>query len=217
VKPVYWKVPALWPGETFVLLGGGPSLTQAQVDACRGRARVIAINDQLRLAPWADVHYFCDDKWWRWHKDADWYRGFGGLRITLENLDLCKVEPGMRPVQNVATTGLCAEPNGVMNGRNSGYQCMNLAVHLGAARILLLGFDMRAVVEQRKQKTHWFGDHPGGTSPTVYQVMLDAFPTIVEPLRQRAIDVVNCTPGSALACFRRGNIEDELKCVVPTA
>jgi len=36
---------------------------------------------------------------------------------------------------------------------------VNLAVQLGAARILLLGYDMRAV----DGKTHWFGEHPWPT------------------------------------------------------
>jgi len=45
------SVPRLWPGETFVCLASGPSLTQADVDYCRGKARVIAIKDVLHLAP----------------------------------------------------------------------------------------------------------------------------------------------------------------------
>lgn len=216
MKPVYWTVPVLWPGDTFVILGGGPSITPEQVLACRGRARVIAINDQLRLAPWANVHYFCDDKWWKWHHAAPWYQAFKSLRITLENPAICAQDRTLNPVQNVGTVGLFEERHGVMTGRNSGYQAINLAVHLGAKRILLLGFDMRAITEQRKVKTHWFGDHPGGTSPGVYNTMLDCFPSLVEPLANRGIEVVNCTPESALKVFRRGTIESEL-CAAPTA
>lgn len=216
MKPAYWRVPAIWPGDTFAILGGGPSITAEQVVACKGRARVIAINDQLRLAPWANVHYFCDNKWWKWHHGASWYTAFEGLRITLENPDVCAQDRSCNPVQNVGATGLCAARNGVMTGRNSGYQAINLAVHLGAKRILLLGFDMRAIVEQRKAKTHWFGDHPGGTSPSVYGTMLENFPSLVKPLAERGIEVVNCTPGSALGVFRRSDIESEL-CAAPTA
>lgn len=216
MKPRYWFAPALWPGDTFVVLGGGPSITPEQVVACRGRARVIAVNDQLRLAPWANVHYFCDDKWWKWHHQQSWYRAYQGLRVTLENLHLAPQDNTLNSIQNVGTTGLCEVHTGVMTGRNSGYQAINLAAHLGARKILLLGFDMRAVMEQRKPKTHWFGDHPGGTSPGVYQTMLDCFPSIVEPLQQRGIEVVNCTPDSALKLFRRSTIESEL-CAAPTA
>ena len=62
--PEVWAVPPIWRGATVVCLGGGPSLTAADAAQCRGRARVIAINDAYRLVPWADLLYFCDYRWW---------------------------------------------------------------------------------------------------------------------------------------------------------
>lgn len=218
MKPVYWSVPRLWPGETVVIIGGGPSLTAEQVNACKGRARVIAINDALRLAPWCDVHYFCDDKWWRWHHGKAWYQAFSGLRITLENLHLAKDEPALKSVQNASrpdapgkpTEALCEAPIGVMTGMNSGYQCINLAVHLGAKRILLLGYDMQGVLVQRTVRTHWFGDHPDRTSDTVYHSMREHFPKLLKPLAALGVEVINCTPGSALGCFTKATIDEAL-------
>jgi hypothetical protein len=218
MKPVYWPVPRLWPGETVVLIGGGPSLTPAQVNACKHRARVIAINDALRLAPWCDVHYFCDDRWWRWHHRSDWYKAYTGLRITLENLHLAKEDPTLKSVQNVGrpdapkqpTEALCSEPTGVMPGRNSGYQCINLAVHLGAKRILLLGFDMKGVLAGRSVRTHWFGKHPDPTADSVYAEFLQQFPKLVKPLAALGVDVINCSPDSALGCFKKTTIEEAL-------
>lgn len=219
MKPVYWSVPKLWPGETVVLIGGGPSLTPEQVNACRGRARVIAINDALRLAPWCDVHYFCDERWWKWHHKKDWYQAYMGLRITLENLHLAKEEPTLKGVQNTGrpdapnrpTEALCAEPHGVMPGQNSGYQCINLAVHLGAARILLLGYDMKGVLVQRTIRTHWFGDHPDKTGDSIYSDMLAQFPKLLKPLAALGVHVINCTPDSALGCFKKTTIEEALR------
>ncbi len=40
--------------------------------------------------------------------------------------------------------------------------------------------------------------------------MLPNFPTLIEPLKARGVEVVNCTPGSALTCFPMGKIEDLL-------
>lgn len=211
----YWEAPELWPGRLFVCIGGGHSLTQAQVDACRQarwgghRVRVIAINDAYRLAPWADVLYFCDDKWWQWHnkKLAQWpglivrlqggHHDFGDARIkVLRNLD----EPH----------GLADRRDGLHHGRNSGYQAIGLAVHLGAARIVLLGYDMHAPLVGDRVKTHWFGDHPGGTSPAVYEVMKPCFETLPKPLAKRGVEVINATPGSALRVFPRLSIEQAL-------
>jgi hypothetical protein len=53
----------VWAGETAVLVASGPSLCPSDVDRVRGRARVIAVNDGYRLAPWADVLYACDRRW----------------------------------------------------------------------------------------------------------------------------------------------------------
>ena len=41
------RVPSLCPGGTVVCLGGGPSLHADDVDYCRGKATVVAINDSL--------------------------------------------------------------------------------------------------------------------------------------------------------------------------
>jgi hypothetical protein len=206
----YWEVPHLWHAATAVCIGGGPSLTPAQVDHCRGRARVIAINDAYRLAPWADVLYFCDDRWWQWHakKLADWKgmivrlqgggHDFGDARIkVLRNLDEKK--------------GLAKRRDGLHTGQNSGFQAINLAVQLGAARIVLLGYDMRSVLEGGKEKTHWFGDHPGGTAGRVYeQIMLPHFESLVKPLAELGVQVINATPGSKITCFKKLPIEQAL-------
>lgn len=192
-------VPELWPGETVAILGGGKSLTADQVNACRGRVRVIGINDAYRLAPWADLLWFCDEKWFNWHRAG--VLSFRGQVATLENYHLRDVVPGLWCLHNVGQTGLYPERWGVMTGGNSGYQCINLAVHLGARRILLLGYDMKP--------GHWFGDHPKATQPHVYAgTMLPKFPTLVEPLKQRGVEVINCTPGSALACFPKADLAD---------
>mgnify|MGYP000877982445 CR=1 FL=1 len=212
----YWTVPEAWPRCTVVCIAGGPSLTPAQVEACRDRVdengwrvRVIAINNAYQLAPWADVLYFCDDKWWQWHhrKLADWkgeilrlqggLHDFGDRRIkVLRNLD----QKG----------GLSERRDGLHTGQNSGYQAINLAVHYGAARIVLLGYDMHAPLVGGKPKTHWFGDHPGGTSPTVYEQMRPWFDTLAKPLAERGVEVINATPGSALRCFPRKTLQEAL-------
>lgn len=186
----YWRVPRLWPGATAVCLGGGPSLEREDVAYCRGRARIIAVNDAYRLAPWADVLYACDAKWWRWH---DGVPDFAGLKVTLEAPEF----PSLKRLAQGAERGFEPEPTRLATGRNGGYQAIHLAVHFGAARILLLGYDLRLV----DGRSHWFGGHPVATKPEVYARMRPCFESLVVPLAERGVEVVNCTPGSALACF----------------
>lgn len=207
----YWTAQEEWPGSTFVCIGGGPSLTAAQVEACRdlrdergARVRVIAINNAWQLASFADFLYFCDDKWWQWHgrKLAGWQgrivrmagggHDFGDPRILVLKND---------NNDGKSHGGLAAARDALRPGKNSGYQAINLAVHLGAKRILLLGYDMKASVEKGVVKTHWFGDHPGGTSQDVYLQMLPWFDTLPPLLKKRGIEIINCTPASALKTF----------------
>ena len=191
---VYATVPRKWPDSTIVCIGGGPSLTQEDVEAVRGRVdAVIAINDAYRLAPWADVLYACDERWWTWHKGV---KSFAGLKYSLQKSSL--KWRGVQVLQNTGPIGLERKPNGLKTGKNSGYQAMNLAFHLGAKRILLLGYDMQVAIG----KSHWFGSHPGGGPPPV-QSFRGMFRQIVGPLEKEGVSVVNCSRETALDCFTR--------------
>ncbi len=195
-------VERLWPGETFAILATGPSLTQADVDSCRGRSRVIAVNDAYRLAPWADVLYAADLPWWDAHPDAS---RFAGLKFA------CKPAPGkdkqahahLAILTKTGDSGLETNPSGVRSGRgNSGYQAINLARHLGAARILLLGYDM----QRSGRKAHFFGSHQSPlVDPPDYRWLewRTAFATLIAPLAREGISIVNCTRDSALTCFEK--------------
>lgn len=199
-------VEKLWPGDTFICLGGGPSLTPADVDFVRGKARVIAVNDAYRLAPWADVLYACDDRWWKWqHRERpSEIAAFGGLKFSLKRESARYA--GVQVLRNTGDQGLELSPTGLRNGRNGGYQAINLAVHLGASRVLLLGYDMKL---GEKGEKHWFGEHPDhGRSP--YATFRRVFPTIVKPLKEIGVEVFNCSRRTALACFPRVPLETAL-------
>lgn len=198
------EVPRLWPGETVVCLGAGPSLSQADVDAVRGRARVIAIKDAIQMAPWADAVYSCgkdSSQWWSRCGDA-LLANYQGLRFSL---DMKAARWGATVLGQGHESGLSTDPAVLMHGRNSGYQAINLAVHLGAAKILLLGYDM-----QRTHGRENFHDGPMKGPGDKYQGWLPLFETLVEPLKQLGVAVINCTPGSALTCFPMMSLSEAL-------
>lgn len=200
--------PRQWPGETVVCLGSGPSLTPADVDLCRGRARVIAVNDTFTLAPWADVLYACDASWWLSHPAAN---SFAGQKWSLDHHSWADYRARFPDVQHLANTGpsgLELDPSGLRNGRNSGYQAINLAVHFGASRIVLLGYDMQAPADR---PAHFFGDHRAPRPP--FNIFLPHFPTLVAPLQALGVELVNATRETALTCFSRAAITDVLQAV----
>ena len=179
--------------STFVLIGGGPSLTVEDVEYVRDRARVIVINDGYKLAPWAFALYAADSKWIEWHDGAPSFRGH---KYSIESQQTT-TRPGWAVLRNTGYVGLDLEPKCLRTGFNGGYQAINLAVHLGAKRIVLLGYDMAPAPNGLG---HWFGEHPDGTvSP--YQQMREAFDTLVEPLAAEGISVVNSTRRTALTAF----------------
>jgi len=195
-----------WPGATFVLLGGGPSLTEADVNAIkwRVRMRVIAINDAVRLASWADVLYAADARWWSHHNGVP---SFKGPKFSIDAPNDPVKWPDVQVLANTGLVGLELDPAGLRAGFNSGYQAINLAVHLGAARILLLGYDMSLAADG---KSHWFGEHPQGWPASPYEQMREAFNTLVEPLQEIGVEVVNCSRRTALTAFRCASLDDEL-------
>lgn len=199
-----WVVEPEWLGKTVLCLGSGPSLTEADVVYAMARVdHTVAINTTGRIAPDADLLYYCDTKWWRWHGDEPWVHAFqargaivkGSLHDKERNTGI-----GIRNIALTTPSGFEDSPDRLAHGRNSGYAVVHLMAHLWAKRIILLGYDMGY---KASKDSHWHGSHPTAQKPSVYSVMLKEWPTIVEPLKARGIEVINCTPGSALQAFPR--------------
>lgn len=209
-----WSVPKAWPGETCVVLGAGPSLTAEQCEQVRGRARVIAVNNTgidtvdsftgeliPARAPWADVLFASDAKWWREYQVRA--MKFAGLKVTCVN--------GLRwdGLHNLAFSPRAPfddRPTHLVSGGNSGYQAVHLAAHFGARRILLLGFDMREVNMRR----HYFGNHPPPcNSKGRFDRWIRNFRSLAAYLETKGVALINCTPGSALTGMKRSTLEAE--------
>lgn len=228
----FWTVPRLFDGETVAILASGPSICLEQTARLRGRCRVIAIADSYLLAPWADIHYWCDAKWFRWHRELKansqamfgtrraeaLFWGFQGIRVTIENSghEVHHFDPSVKVLRNdskrdakYCREGLCEEPDGIRTGSNSGHQAINLAFHTGPRRILLLGYDMRAI----KGRHHWFGDHPERhqQNQQIYpSSFIPALETLKKPLEDHGVEVINCSPGSALTTWPHQSLKDVL-------
>lgn len=193
-------VPRLWPGGTVACLATGPSLTQADVDLVTARVDgVIAVNDAVRLAPRADILYACDGRWWKWH---DGVPTFTGLKFALKSDARHWESHGVQVLKDGGLEGLDLRPGYIRRGHNSGFQAINVAVHAGAARILLLGYDMRG--------GHFFGRHPDNSAPQ-FAACLPLFQTLVAPLAAAGVEVINCTRKTAITCFRRAPLEQAVR------
>lgn len=196
------RVEEIWHDETCAILAGGPSLTRDDVEiVLASGVRVIAIKDAIMLAPTADVLYCAggDPARW-WPKYGPTLTAYHGLRYTLDP----RASEWATVLRNTGEKGLERDPSGLRTGRNSGYQAINLAVHLGARRILLLGYDMRIVAGRE----HWFDRKP--YAPLPFDQFLGLFATMVDPLRSIGVEVINCTPDSALHAFPERPLDQAL-------
>lgn len=217
-----------WEGETVVCIGGGPSLTKDQIDVVeRSRCKVIVVNDAYLLAPWADICYFADHRWWEWHtagtpKAWPWvqftneevrkaFAQFNGQKVTIYGTGQMVKDPKVFMLQNhsdktMDRSGLSDEPNGLRTGSNGGYQVMNLAYLAGAKRILLLGYDMRF----QGKRSHSHNGHRHTVPEQAYLGWARNFATMLPQLTRRGVQVINCSPGSAIDAFARGDIASVL-------
>ncbi|EXF45267.1 hypothetical protein BAY1663_02346 [Pseudomonas sp. BAY1663] len=178
-----------WSGMTVVCMASGPSLAPADVEIVRqwreaaDNRRVVVTNNTYQLAPWADVLYAMDRKWWEVMKPQ-----FAGERLTA--------------VHDVLGVPCSSSPK----GGNSGSGAILLAAHRGAARVIMLGYDCQVGAGGAR---HWHGDHkkPLGNAvslPKFYgQFRADA-------RRITGVEVVNCSRATALDMYPLGILEDEL-------
>lgn len=208
-------------GTEAVLLATGPSLAEADVERVRlARDRrpdlkVVAINDAYRLAPWADVVYAADAAWWAHHAAEVrelpgelWTQGVhAGLgpkpaKAFASLKDRLNVVPSQR--KDVPSF----DPGVISQGGNSGFQAVNLAVLMGAVRVLLLGFDMGLGPDGER---HFFGKHPPGLHmDSPYPIFIRAFERAAPVYAQRGIVILNASRRSALKCFRQVKLEAHL-------
>ena len=203
--PAY-RVDRLWTGLTAVIIGGGPSLSLAQVQTIAraklsGGVRVVAVNNAVYVAWWADWLHGCDFKWWREHIQQ--VQHFTGVRTTLDPTvpDLWKV--GL--LRNTGRDGFDADPANCRHGSNGVYQAMHCLIHADVRRIVLVGVDMK----RDGERTHWHDGH-GADHVDYATVMAPHFETLKPALVERRIKVFNASPGSALEAFPKVSLEEAL-------
>ncbi len=197
-----WAVPRDHECGTVAVLASGPSMS-AEVAECVRAADVpaIAINSTIKLAPWAWALYAADIEWWLHPSNAEAVAAFRGHRISVSAVR------GVHQLQNTGIEGIDFTPGCIRTGGNSGYQALQVAVHSGARRVLLCGFDMRPVC-------HWHGPHPHGlrsTPPATYAIWAGRFASAAPLLAGAGIEVINCSSDSALSCFPVMTIDEALE------
>lgn len=226
---MFWKVPKIWEGSTVIVIGGGPSILK-QFDVPKdvvasvyeGRSQpdvyspyltplhdkhVIAVNMSYKLGPWVDIMFFGDPSFWtRFNKELVLFKG---LRVTCADTlqEDSRVKSVKRGRAGKNPFGISTDPSTVCWNNNSGASAINLAVLLGAKRIILLGFDMNLDAEKNQ---HWHKFYSGApkTIGSTFRKHLAGFPAISVDLKALGIDCINANPLSAIGDFSKVNYKD---------
>jgi hypothetical protein len=186
-------LPTTFEGQTVFILGGGPSLTPDVLARVEGKP-AIAINSTARLAPAAPVLYFAD---WGWFRDnRPIVDTFGGLVVTF-----CR-----RAWQGSTRRELILVGADVLSPgpATAGHHALEVAAAMGAARVVLLGFDCRTV----GGRSHCHGDYSVQRAEYVYRDKIaPLWAGWGARMRARGLEVVNATAGSAITEFPMAELE----------
>lgn len=195
-----------WSDKPIAIIASGPSTSEARLGLLAQRARVIAINNSWLLYPGADALFACDYEWWKSNQGTP---EFQGLKITSDHRAVHRWEE-IKYAKRVLVDSLLVGRKGIIGwGGNSGFQAINLAVHMGAKKIILIGFDMRI-----DKGLHWHGPHKGKlTNPRTSYVdrWRRAIDKVYAQLCDMGISAYNCSPVSHLAAYPKVSLEVALE------
>jgi hypothetical protein len=213
-------------GKLVAAIGGGPSLTMAQVFAVQEAGkRCVAINDAYLWAPFADMLYAADQHWWDDHHKgiakpalgltaeqvAQRFKAYPGQRCTIQPPDNKPVIHRQHVLKNrdhpCHGMGLSTDPEALVTGRNSGWQVINLLALAQAKVIVLLGFDGRPSATGR---SHWSGGHRKPTQSQAYEEYRKACSAGENALKAAGVRVVNASPDSGIDSFEKMTIGEAL-------
>lgn len=199
-KPAWFRD---WAEDVCALIASGPSVTQEIVDKLRGRCRVAVVNNGYEIAPWADVLYAADGRWWDCYQDS---RKFSGIKVTPDavaakryGLNLVSL---LGKIDDDADRIAVDRPGSISRGGNSGFQLVNLVTQFGSKRQIWIGFDFVG--------EHWHDKHPdplkNPRSHTLdkWRRRLDSNASVLAGL---GVEIINVSAISALTAYPKASLD----------
>ena len=241
-----WLIPKIWDDCECFIIGGGYSLiyqfnlpfhlapTTKEEYVKFGDLikpyfigkKVIGVNNAFMLGDWVDVAFWGDSAQYFNYKNQ--YDSFSGLKVTCHPKYENDPIPGVKYIKRSKEkrTGLTSKRKFVVWNYNSGACSINLARHLGANKIYLLGFDM--YTDPKYNRTHWHSGYPNKrNTPTVkdkkrgnketirepkkvvkppYDRHMRGFKDIADQAINLGVQIINFNPDSRIDVFQKENL-----------
>lgn len=216
IKPIY-------QGATIIVTGTGPSITNESIELVNearaaGLVKVFGSNRAYQIFD-VDLMHGCNKEFWEyWYEHDPELKNRPFLKYTTRP-ELEGKYPGLEYIKEEWIDGLSRDPTYIAAHHGTGPQAVNLAYLFGAARILLIGWDMRfpGKVDNKtyKQPRRYFGEDaltkkhwPRTGADGALDGLINEMKTI-NP-KDYGIEIINCTPGSAMRCFPMMDLSDAL-------
>ena len=207
----------LFEGETAVICGTGPSITPEAIELCNqakkeGKIRLFGVNLTYQYFD-LNVLHGCNWQFWDFYypKDLNLQRSSFFKFTTRPELE--GKYPGLHFIREIWEPGLSTNPNVVHAHHNSGPQVLNLALHYGIKKMLLIGHEL---AYRPGQKRHFFHEYPlemqhftRNLGPNGELVGLIKEYETINP-SDYGIEIYNCTPDSALTHFPFMDLEEAI-------
>ena len=214
ISPVY-------EGETAIICGTGPSITKSIIKRCNsmramGSVRLFGANLTYREFN-LNVLHACNYQFYDHYYPIDSRISDGLFDKWTTRPELNGKYKGVNYIEEVWADGFSVDPSKIHAHHGTSPQLMNIALHYGITKMLLVGFDMRypdkVTDKDYRSPRHYFGEYANNLQHwprTGAQGELEGLIKEMETIKPEdyGIEIINCTPDSAMTCFPMGNLED---------
>lgn len=190
------KIDQRFKGEDVYIIGGGPSLSNFDWKELEDK-NTIGCNSAFRLGSRiCNICFFSDYLWFEsYYKELSEYKG---LVVTHYPQFKDKTEEWLNWMPRGTKQGLYTDK--ICYGGSSGCGAINLALLMGAKRVLLLGFDCKP---GSNNEANWHKWQIEEMKPGVHDKFLTGFKLLSEALPDvfPGCEVINLTEGSKIPWF----------------
>ena len=220
-----WQVPRMWEDDDVWIIGGGssiikqfgipdkvfqsvwkktspPSAYSPYMEFLHGK-HVIGTNCAFMIGDWIDIALYGDKNFFTRYSEP--LAQFPGLKITIYPHKFKEDWIKYLAMDKDHPRGITTDPSKISWNKNIGGSAINLAYHLGASRVFLLGFDMNL---DSAGKQHWHNVYdrgpiiePSRIKKLPFNRHLRCFPDIAADAKKLGLEIINLNPGSAIKQF----------------
>lgn len=187
----------IWRGSRCFIVAGGPSAVNAR-DIIPPGSNVIAVKHAGQLLPWAPILFWAGKTWHKEPEAIKTLRGMNGRSTFIKRkVDGVKEVIGKHVFEISRApggSGLSLDPS-LLSGWDAGGSALNLAYHLGAKEIIVIGLDYGG--------RHWLGDrHPlPEETERLHNLHCEGVEAMAPALQEAGVRVFNASKISRLTCF----------------